>query len=620
MIFRSDNVSLRINPKLIMKRLFEKYVRWILWLAVTIAILLYMQLFHKFHFPFIEQQQLFLLDSEYLIDKLLQPAGVVTLVKEFMLSLFILPYCGAVSSTLLLVLAGILTQLIADKIDPTKRLSLVAGLWPVITHIFLLLNFDYQYSGIISYIIVAATFLWYLSVRKRDSTVCVIGSVMAALLYCVVGAAALWFAIVVGLYEICRSPHRILQNLIPSALVIVMGITAVYTFHYFGELRIALTADGYYNRVMHPEWDIELVWVGLPIVTVFASLLRKRNNRSLLCRVVATLSQLAIVAVTTWFMYERQAYYLQADTVRFQELDYLERTQQWDKIVESSEGNITNKLHLVILNTALIEQDKLAEHAFAYRQIGVDGISLDWSDNNPFIFNILGELHYALGNPSIAQELAFKKNSESIAVNHSNNSRSLMRLVETGLIYGNKSSYAVAEKYISILDRTLFYRDWAAKHRQMLYNDKAVEQDVRLGEERRNMKNIDISYALESNFDLVHSMQEGLLARRTIEHQCMGYLLNMDLQRFYEVVKRCCGTPLMPTLPKAFQEALLIHSVQNKSIEVANYGIPQERVKKFLDFQNFVARNYNRNDLAAIMRRSYGDTYWYYYMFFDDKK
>ncbi len=603
-----------------MKRWFEKYTRWILWLAVTIAILIYMQLYHKFHFPFIEQQQLFLFDSEYLINKLLQPAGVVTLVKEFMLSLFILPYCGAISSTLLLVLAGILTQFIADKIDPAKRLSLVAGLWPVVTQMFLLLNFDYQYSGIISYIIAAATLLWYISLSERGWNYCVISSTMAVLLYCVVGAAALWFAIAVGVYEICRSPLRILQSLIPMALVIIMGITAVYTFHYFGELRIALTIDGYYNRVMHPEWDIELAWIGLPIVVMFASLLCKQNNISLSCRVVVKLSQLAIVAVTTWLMAERQAYYLQYDTVKFQELDYLERTQQWNKIIESSEKGISNKLHLIMLNTALIEQDKLAERAFAYQQIGVDGISLDWSDNNPFIFNILGELHYALGNPSIAQELSFKKNSESIAVNQSNNPRALMRLVETSLIYGTKSGYAIAEKYISILEHSLLYRNWAAKHRQMLYNDKAVEQDVRLGEERRNMKNIDISYALERNFDLVYSMQDGLLARRTIEHQCMGYLLNMDLQRFYEVVKRCCSTPLMPALPKAFQEALLIHSVQDKSIEVANYGIPQERVNKFLDFQNFVARNYNRKDLAGVMRRSYSDTYWYYYMFFDDKK
>lgn len=267
-----------------------------------------------------------------------------------------------------------------------------------------------------------------------------------------------------------------------------------------------------------------------------------------------------------------------------------------------------------MLNTALIERDLLAEQAFAYRQNGIKGISLDWSDNNPFIFPLLSELHYALGNPSIAQEVAFKKNSESIAINESNNPRALMRLVETGLIYGMPSGYAVAEKYLSLLEKSLFYRKWASLHCPLLYNDAAVEADSRLGEERRNMTNIDLAYALEENPDLVKQFTESSFARRTVEHICMGYLLNMDLPRYYEIVKRSYGTPLMPTLPKAFQEALLIHATQDKSVE-GEYNIPQQMKKQFIDFQSFVARNYNRKDLAAIMRSTYGNTYWYYYMF-----
>ena len=70
----------------------------------------------------------------------------------------------------------------------------------------------------------------------------------------------------------------------------------------------------------------------------------------------------------------------------------------------------------------------------------------------------------------------------------------------------------------------------------------------------------------------------------------------------------------MPKLPQAFAEALLIYSTQNKSIQ-GKYQIDETTQKRFLEFQNFAAQNYNNKNLAAIMRKSYSGTYWYYYMF-----
>jgi hypothetical protein len=94
----------------------------------------------------------------------------------------------------------------------------------------------------------------------------------------------------------------------------------------------------------------------------------------------------------------------------------------------------------------------------------------------------------------------------------------------------------------------------------------------------------------------------------------MGYLLNMDLENFYQIVSRVYGTATMPTLPQTFAEALLIYTTLNKSIQ-GNYTIDETTQKRFLEFQNFAAQNYNNKNLAAIMRKSYGETYWYYYMF-----
>ena len=65
---------------------------------------------------------------------------------------------------------------------------------------------------------------------------------------------------------------------------------------------------------------------------------------------------------------------------------------------------------------------------------------------------------------------------------------------------------------------------------------------------------------------------------------------------------------------ECYGEALLIYGAMTGR-DMAGYGISEETRRRFLAFQSFAAENYSRNDLAAIMRRTYGGTYMYYYMF-----
>lgn len=41
------------------------------------------------------------------------------------------------------------------------------------------------------------------------------------------------------------------------------------------------------------------------------------------------------------------------------ELDYYARTEQWDKIVESSQGTLTNYLNMCFLNLALSQKRRV---------------------------------------------------------------------------------------------------------------------------------------------------------------------------------------------------------------------------------------------------------------------
>lgn len=591
-------------------KFFEKYAVWLLWGLMGVGIALYMHIKHFFHFPFIEQSQMFMADGAYIAEKLWQPAGVAILLEEFFTQFFALPYFGPLFVAVMLVGVGMLTRSVVRKIAPAADAPLL-WLLPVALQLFSMVDYDYQYSGIISYAIAVCFFRLYLQAARYKYKI-IVSSISALLLYWVAGPAAMMYSVAVVAYELSAAPRKALFTLLPVAIVAAMGWVAVYYLHLISEVRYAFLPDLYYKPMLHPASDFYYAWLAFPAICAIAALLRLRREVAPARRWAEVIVQIACVAVVINFA-GKDKEYLQSAVLKFKQLDYYMCHQEWDKVLTfSKEQGVENTLHILMQNVALIQSDALADEAFAYTQVGLEGITMDWSDNNPFIFSILSDLHFALGNTSISQEVAFKKNGESIAVNHSYNPRMLKRLVQTNIIYGGESGYAVAEKYIALLEKTLFYRDWATAQRVYLYDGEPLPEYML--EQRQNMHNIDITYRMADNYDILADVKHCSLSRRTFEHQCMGYLLNMDLENFYQIVSRLHGTQSMPSLPQSFAEALLIYSTQDKSV-LDKYSIDPTTYKRFLDFQNFVAKNYNNKNLASIMRKTYGETYWYYYMF-----
>ncbi len=590
-----------------------------MWTAIFSAMLVYLQLAHRYYFPFIEQQQMFVFDGAYLLGRLARPTGAVSLLAEFCLQFFALPCCGALISAGIITLTGIAAQYVINSLSPRNGVA-AAWLFPVAALLFPLLNYDYRLSGTISYLLATVLLAFYIRFALRPGSTrlgrCAFATIAAVALFWAAGPAATLFAACVLAYEAATHPDDSPLAIIPCTAVALTAVWSVYSASLIGELRWALLPDAYYNPMMHPEPAIYSAWIALPFFVFCTALLKDRKQPARWRRITESVAQAAVLVLFLLHMADAEGYYLQPDTVRFQELDYLLRNKRWDDMIDrAGDGATDNRLHRYMLNIALVERDMLTGRAFAFRQNGIEGLSIDWSDNNPFLFPMISDMQYAAGNPSAAQETAFKKLSESLAVSGSCNPRMLMRLVETALVCGGHSGYATAEKYIGLLERSLFYRRWAADRRRFLRDDAAVESDPRLGDERRAMQACEIIYSLDRHPERAAGLTGGRLARRALDHLCMGYLLNADLDGLYRTVSLCAGGELMPELPEYYQEALLIHAAQNRDTPAEYPAVSDAVRKRFLDFQNFAARNYRRSDLASVMRKSYGDTYLYYYMF-----
>lgn len=590
----------------------KKTLSALLWAGCFAALFLYMYLRHGYVFPFIEQNRMFMWDGGHILRRIAECGGAAAVARDFLLQFFIEPWGGALIAALLLVKTGVATQWTLERVVPDNG-ALLLWLAPVAAQIFLMVDYDYRYEGIVAWLAAWGLFSLFVCAGGGAAVRAVAASAAAAALYWLAGPAAIAFAATLFVYERVRGGKGRLWYLLPVAAALTMAVAA-YGCGWYGTLRRAFTPAAYYNPMAEPAAWAWAAWAAMPLAAAAVRpLAMLRRGTAVWRRAAAAAGQAAVVAVIAAAAAHGARYYMQEDTRLFERLDYLMRRGAWDEVIDECAAGAHNTLHCFILNTALLERDELAGRAFTFPQAGLEGLSIDWSDNNPFLFPMLSDMYYAAGNVSIAQETAFKKNSEALAVNGTCNPRMLLRLVQTAVAAGGYSGYATAEKYISMLERTLFYRREASSYRRFLWNDEAVEADARLGAERANMANIAVVYAAERDAALLAGLRPNALAGRTVDHLLVGRLLNRDLEGFRAAVDGCRAGGVMPAA-ECYGEALLIYGAMTGR-DMGGYGISEETRRRFLAFQSFAAENYSRSDLAAIMRRTYGGTYMYYYMF-----
>ena len=103
-------------------------------------------------------------------------------------------------------------------------------------------------------------------------------------------------------------------------------------------------------------------------------------------------------------------------------------------------------------------------------------------------------------------------------------------------------------------------------------------------------------------------------ARTAFEYLMGAYLLKKDMASFQYLIDRYWGTPLLPDLPVAYQEALLVAHEKNPE-GLDKYALNKDVLSRYADFRKQVLANRNNRGLAGLLYRSFGDTYWYYVVF-----
>jgi hypothetical protein len=210
--------------------------------------------------------------------------------------------------------------------------------------------------------------------------------------------------------------------------------------------------------------------------------------------------------------------------------DFMARHQQWNRILETINAEKpNNQIGVTVQNLALAMNGLLTDYLFEFNQNGILGLLPDVQSDATSPLPT-AEAFYQLGMINVAQRTVFE--AQEAILDFQKSGRCYKRLAETNLINGD---YAVARKYLSALQKTLFYRDWANETLLLLGNEKAIAEHPEYGRLRQ--------YAYKDDFyfddHTTPEMLESLYAhnpdnRMAYQYLLAYYMLTGDRERFQQ--------------------------------------------------------------------------------------
>ena len=567
--------------------LSHKYFHWLLTLAFGIAVFLFWRFRYPFALTYQEQLQLFLFDGDYFAERMAEPGGFARYAAEFLVQF----YNGVTIGAAIIALLYMLVQRL------TWRLMTFSPLSPFTTHLYPLSFIPVvmlwyamgDESVMLTYVVALAMTLavaigwqqWIKSIAAWQKWVAAL--VLIPVVYWLIGPMVLLAAALI-----------LPWTLAVTALIYAMALMLL-SAHWlpFPMMRVMLGISYYripvtmpYVLMAIPVVILLLTWLSWKFLKVSETLKPWVTAVELLVVVVA-----AILIVPMGF--DQKKYELI-------EYDYLVRIQNWKAIIAKAEKQMPDlPMSVCATNLALAMTNQLGDRAFDFYQHGSEGL-LPKFERNFATTQLTGEVYFNLGLVNTAQRFAFEA-MEAIP-NYNKSARVVKRLAETNLINGQ---YKVAEKYLRMLEKTIFYRPWAQRTIAMLGDEKAIDAHPLYGTLRQYRLQEDFLFS-DRELDKIcgqlflHNTQNQMAA----QYLLMMPLMDRDIPVFMQYVQ--VVQTRQPYNPRAVQEGIAFAFMQQR--QQPPKGVVSQYV---LQQMNEFGQAYGNNKSAAGLNR-FRNTVWYY--------
>ena len=405
------------------------------------AVVLFFGQAYPHHLHYQEQFQLFLFDSTYVWEIVRVPGGVADLLGRFSTQFFLYAWVGALIIAILLSAVQLLTlRLIAPEPAHSTVPELVEGFVPSFLLWLFLLDENALMGGVWAVLLTQLAFWGILSLRQKLSTISysLFAIVAILVLYWLVGPA--WTGSHYHRYPTV-TPYLLYAAWL-SAIVIPL---AIRLFNRTRSLSLSRSTEG------------RLLPAG-----------RKKG---------LSMGLTALVAIIMGTLVWKNANFRAEKVMQY---DFMARHQQWNRILETANREKpNNQIGVTVQNLALAMHGVLLDQLFNYNQNGIAGLLPDVKEDATSPLPT-AEAFYQLGMINVAQRTVFE--AQEAILDFQKSGRCYKRLAQTNLINGQ---YEVARKYLSALQKTLFYRDWANETLSLLGDEAAIAKHPEYGRLRK---------------------------------------------------------------------------------------------------------------------------------------
>lgn len=591
----------------IMRSFIHKYLQGILSLLFAVAVALFWAFPYRCALSYQEQYQLFLFTPSYFTERISVPGGLADYAAEFITQFYYVYAIGAILLALVFFCLQRLTWVLMRRSGVSQSWYLLSFI-PAVALWALMGNENVLLSFAIALLAMEELMLHYIIVRDHSR-----GWVAPAVYLLIAVPVGYWLfgPVVIGVaLSATYNPYRpygtsqtlperavksnsqtlltpygwvLLSVLYFVAIVWLCGLFLQYPYY---KLFGGINYFRYPGIIPVIQWVVAALFALLPLVVSYLPRLEGKKA------VRAEIAQLTIIMLATvpllHFSFDRATYELI-------DYDYLVRTHQWQRIIEKAEKRqASSPMSVSCVNLALAMQGQLCDRLFEFYQNGAEGLfptfTRDMTSPLP-----TAEAFYQLGMVNDAERYAFE--AQEAIPNYRKSGRLTRRIAQCEIINGN---YAVAAKYLRMLEHSLFYRQWAKSQERFLYNSAAVKADPeygRLGDIR--IKRHDYLFSdqeMDQMLGLLLVDNKKYDNRMAYEYLIAYELLQRDVNRFMQYY------PLgrfvqFDHIPYAIQQVLIGSWLQrHNTLQGMPYSVDRQNVDTTVAFIR--AYMTNRNDPA----------------------
>ncbi|HUT93980.1 MAG TPA: DUF6057 family protein [Thermoguttaceae bacterium] len=296
----------------------------------------------------------------------------------------------------------------------------------------------------------------------------------------------------------------------------------------------------------------------------------------------------------------------------------LYRHRQWDALLEKAKENPGSDLRLQFMtNFALYHEGALLDEMFSYPQPwGTRGLVFNFTGKKDVIPEE-DDTGIAMYNSDLLYEMGYV----NAAFRHAYNSMSadgetydvLKRMAQCSMANGN---YDMAAKYLNLLERTLFHRDFARRYKAILADPDAAEREFGDIRERLPVPQGHVMQPPPAPFFLLLEAKPD--NRMALEYVVAWLLLSKKKSSIASICEglRQFKIAGYASIPVHCQEALLLgERAERVRVDLQGYRYDAANVARVDGFFQDVSPYWGQPDAPEQARPRYGSTYMFYYFF-----